>query len=134
MRGMFLIGTMRIDKRILDTGREIIKVDHMKKIRKAVPATTENVTVVNNNRYYGFSLSKSGNMRGYITREVYGKGKYVCRCLSCLTQGNGWETWDDDTLHGVINRLIAFATNEYTVYEFDTYRDLMKWLLEEKAK
>lgn len=98
----------------------------MKQVKQAVNENEVESTVVSSCKYYGFT---NAGQRGFITRQNYGDGSYVARCLSLLTKGNGWTEDEYTDLASFINFLVSQG---WEIYEFDCYRGLMNWLLEEK--
>ena len=76
-------------------------------------------------KYYGVQIH--AGERGFVTRSEYYDGKFVLRCLSGFTRGNGWDSWDRDTL---IEHLTALLDAGKRVSEFDTPEELMAWAME----
>jgi hypothetical protein len=84
---------------------------------------------VDSNLYYGI-LRKEDKSKGFITRELYNQGKHIVSIIYELTNGNGPRIEDNvdySDLSSVINNLI---TGHSEVFEFDTPKQLMKWLAE----
>lgn len=100
----------------------------MKQVKNAISVREVESTIVASHRYYGFI---NAGQRGFITRENYREGSYVARCLTCLTEGNGWSDDNYTDLASFINVLVAQG---WVIYEFATYHELMGWILEEKEE
>lgn len=83
--------------------------------------------VVSKGKYYGIVSPFSMSKRGFICREKYDSGKYNTICSNCLTNHNYWDEYENESLAGLINQLIA---GKFTVYEFDTPQELFTWLAE----
>lgn len=98
----------------------------MKRIKRAIKEECAETTVISSTKYYGYN---NGGQRGFITRQDYKDGSYVARCLTMLTEGNGWSSSRYTDLASFINSLVA---NGWVVYEFATWRELAIWLIEEK--
>jgi hypothetical protein len=98
----------------------------MKKVvidQKEVP-----LDLISLKKYYGI-LFISGS-KGFITRELYNQGKHIVFIIYELTNGNGPRIEDHvdySDLSSVINDLII---RHAEVFEFDTPKQLMKWLAE----
>jgi hypothetical protein len=76
-------------------------------------------------KYYG--VRDSVGDRGFITRSEYESGDYIVLCVEEVTEGNGYYTDTTESLSELITSLVNL---EFKVYEFDTYKELFKWLSE----
>ena len=76
-------------------------------------------------KYYGVVIGKQKH-KGFITRLDFDEGTFAVRCLDNITNGNGWDQFEADTLESCIDILIE-SNDE--VFEFENERDLMYWLL-----
>jgi hypothetical protein len=82
---------------------------------------------IRSNKYYGIKMNKSEMYKGFITTEKF-EGTYVIRCLNGLTIGNGWEVYEN---HRNLKNMIQYLLEERgQVFEFETYQELVTWLLE----
>lgn len=99
----------------------------MKKIKNAVNILPDDSpSVVSNYKFYG-ALDTFGEQIGFITREKFGCKNFVFRSPRVFTNGNGWTYFDEsDNLADAINKIVA---NGWDVYEFDTFAELMTWVL-----
>jgi hypothetical protein len=86
---------------------------------------TKHVSGVADCNFYGVT---SGGAKNIITRQGYLEGDYSVRTIDTLTSGAGWRCHNSDTLEGLIRNLL---NNGFQVFEFDTYKELVLWLLEE---
>lgn len=69
---------------------------------------------------------------GFITREDYSVGNFRILCFDSLTNSNGvtkYEKLKISELSSFIERLL---TDGLKVYEFDTMRELCRWVSEAK--
>jgi hypothetical protein len=80
---------------------------------------------VSPNKYYGV-LDNAGD-RGFITRSEYESGDYIVLCTYGVTAGNGYYAETTESLSELVTSLV---NSEVKVYEFDTYKELFKWLSE----
>ena len=97
-------------------------------MRKVILNTETNVTALDNvnvNKYYGIETNSNG--RGFITAQQY-CGKYICVSRSGLTYCNGWHDFTGSDIKEVIKQQII--EHKFVVYEFDTYKELFRWLAE----
>ena len=77
-------------------------------------------------KYYG--IKESPNWKGFITQSDYESNRFVTLCSEELTRGNGWEIHNNcRSLKTLIERLLK---SNFEVYEFDTHKELFKWLSE----
>jgi len=85
-----------------------------------------NVQRCDADKYYG--LSKAGSPRGFITRDDYDRGNFRAKVVRSLTRGNDWTFIQGPDLPAVLAN--AIAKSKFTVFEFDTHKELMTWLAE----
>jgi len=81
---------------------------------------------VNTNRYYG--VSNKNGLKGSLTRRNFYNGQYSAFCCQSVTKGNAWDGHDSEKLVDVIKNLISSSL--FTVYEFETSKELFAWLAE----
>jgi hypothetical protein len=81
---------------------------------------------VSNEKYYG--VSPDYDKKGFITKTDFNLGKYTVLSQRLLTKGNGWDSFDSQDLKTIIKKLISNTL--FTVYEFDTSKELFTWLAE----
>lgn len=97
----------------------------MKKVILPSQAPTDTVllNVVSIAYYYGV-IPSNKETKGFITREIYGEGRFNARCMDFLTNAGGW-----DIYAGSIKELIRkLITMNFEVYQFETEQELLKWL------
>jgi hypothetical protein len=82
---------------------------------------------VNLNKYYAV-LSKNGQT-GLIHRQKL-DGYYWFFSSSSLTVGNGWSTFDSQSLRSTVLRLLDDKNSSFKVFEFDTAVEMYAWLAE----
>jgi hypothetical protein len=87
--------------------------------------TVVHASNVDSNLYYGI-LRKQDKSKGFITstsfREVYSP-----RCFDRLTVGNGFTSFESKSLKEVVKSLLNHG---FSVYQFNTYKELLKWGIE----
>lgn len=97
----------------------------MKKvISNRAPNIHVHSTDMSNDKYYGV-LSPSG-CRGFITREHYHKGLFIVRSASGLTHGNEFQ-YNGSSLAELAESMMISC---YNIFEFDTWRELFRWMME----
>jgi hypothetical protein len=82
--------------------------------------------------YYGFSF---GKRKGFVTREKYGKGRFVLVAKDGATNGNQWTAGDNrlNSLRGALEFILDTTVVEVAVYEFDNSGELFQWLSAENS-
>jgi hypothetical protein len=96
-------------------------------MKKVINAHANEVSVENCSEDFFYGISKG--FRFFVTREQFEGGKFVVRCLSNLTRGNGNSALERDSLKELLSNAIK---NRFDVFEFETAEELMKWVLNEK--
>ena len=76
-------------------------------------------------KYYGVS-SLYCRAKGFIIQKGCRSEQFVTRCIEGITHGNGWD-FSADTLQRTI--ALILENKNMRVYEFDTYQELLQWLL-----
>jgi hypothetical protein len=76
-------------------------------------------------KYYG--VHDTIGDRGFITRSEFESGDYIVLCTVDITRGNGYNVDSTRFLSELITSLISKGIK---VYEFNTYKELFKWLSE----
>ena len=100
-------------------------------MKKVITADFEGVRRfedISTNKYYGVLLD-STQAKGFITKTSFNSDCYALRCLSGLTQGNGWDNIGKDynkIFSSFIKNIISLR---HGVYEFNTPDELVAWLL-----
>jgi hypothetical protein len=103
----------------------------MNKIQIAVEKLPENTpTEVDVEKFYG-ALHHNGREVGFVTREKFDHDEFSLRATNAFTNGNGWDYYDNKSLSDLINDLIG---NKWSVYEFDSFVELMTWVLKNDSK
>lgn len=82
------------------------------------------ISACNVNKYYGF-YSKNASCKGFIAREDFENGKFTAYCTEHITEGNNFDS--TNTFEDCLKMLVSRG---FQVYEFDTYKQLFKWLSE----
>jgi hypothetical protein len=95
----------------------------MKKVVESENLQVTPLSSVSEQKYYGV-INK--NSKGFIGRKAYCGGEFCVFCAEAVTQGNTWSDYDNKSLKRVVSNLLN--TKTFTIYEFDTYSDLFKWL------
>lgn len=80
---------------------------------------------VNKDKYYGII---QGGAKGFVTRKDYDQGVYYPLVCESVTNGNTWNIHINTELKGLVRNLIS--NTSFTVYEFDTSKELFSWLAE----
>lgn len=65
-------------------------------------------------------------VKGFITRANYERGKFKAYVLDELTNGNQWSRIDSEGLDWTITKALNSGLK---VYEFDSYKELLEWLI-----
>jgi hypothetical protein len=84
---------------------------------------TVNVADASYEKYYGIKLNKV-----FVTKSDYHNGYYRVAMLDSLTEGNSTIGCSNDKHRDLIEFLRSYEGGE--VYQFDTWQELFKWLLE----
>lgn len=88
---------------------------------------TVNVSEVDSDMFYGF-IQNQTNSKGFITRANFCHGNFQMKSITDLTEGNSWPTHSrSNNLQDSINNLLNY---NFTVYQFDTSKELFTWLAE----
>lgn len=85
-------------------------------------------------KYYGVTFGLDNRAeRGFITRTQWHhmSGEYCVRTSDDFTNGNGWTQCNNVSLTGCINTVLVSYGNS-KVYEFDSFKELMVWILDLK--
>jgi hypothetical protein len=91
----------------------------IRKISKQTPVLKVSVL-----KYYG--IEDNGD-KGFITQSEYDSNNFVVLATEALTMGNSYCTHCTNNLEGILTGLINIG---FVVYEFDTHKELFKWLSE----
>ena len=91
-------------------------------IRKTSKQTS--VSKVSVLKYYG--IEDNGD-KAFITQSEYNSNNFIALSPDHLTQGNSYFTDCTKNLEGILTEFINLG---FVVYEFDTYKELFKWLSE----
>jgi hypothetical protein len=86
-----------------------------------------NASEASKTKYYGVSPSKFNCKynRGFIMRSAYNHGSFRLIAADDFTQCNGWSEMENIDISKLISNLLL---NGWSVYEFPTYRHLLRWL------
>lgn len=68
--------------------------------------------------------------KGFITRERYNSGKFVCRVMNSVTLANGWTNIHSDSLIILVKELLR---RNFGVYVFNSGREFVQWLLDDAS-
>jgi len=98
-------------------------------MKEVITVKTKQKTVeaskVSSIKYYG--VLDSVKDRGFITRSEFESGDYIVLSTVEVTEGNGYFT---DTTESLSELITSLVNSGIKVYEFDTYKELFKWLSE----
>lgn len=97
-------------------------------IAKAPEVETVTAAHARLDRYYGVSLPNCSK-RAFITREKFGDGAFVIRCLNDLTAGN---VWNQTAISDLTETILFTLARGWIVHEFDSAEELMQWVLQGK--
>lgn len=86
------------------------------------------LTEVTPDKYYGVLVG--GSERCFITKTEYENGNFTVRSLDELTKGNSYYSVTSPSLTATIQLSLSSG---YAVYEFDTAKELLEWLIDEKS-
>lgn len=86
------------------------------------------VHLVDINKFYGV---KHGYHRGFLTRTDFDKGCFTTLLPGLLTNGNAFNCPLYSNLTDSINSLLD---NGFEVFEFDTFKELMVWVINDTKK
>lgn len=107
-------------------------------MKKVILDDIESATIrlpeVTTNHFIGVEKKIGGGralQKGFITQQNYKRGKFICRALVGLTYGNGWDSWDNESLHELLKGFIE--RDQFTVRIFNTSRELLEWLLTDNS-
>lgn len=77
-------------------------------------------------KYYG--VKENLGIKGFITQSDFDTNRFVALCTDEVTRGNNWPAFDGcRSLKTLTEKLIKA---KFEVYEFETYKELFKWLSE----
>lgn len=97
----------------------------MKKVVIKKELKEVSIDLVSVEKYYGI---EEFDNKGFITQAQFESDKFITICTTEITKGNGWPSYNKcKNIHSLISRLIV---DDITVYEFDTHKELFKWLSE----
>jgi hypothetical protein len=82
------------------------------------------VSKVSESKYYG--IEDRGD-KAFITQSEYDSNNFILLATEALTLGNAYSTRCTENLEVLLTELINTG---FVVYEFDTYKELFKWLSE----
>lgn len=82
---------------------------------------------VNDDLYYGIVRGEEFKLTGFLTRSQYNNSAHILAFSTDeLTKGNNWSSIQNHTnLRLAIENLILIG---FTVYAFDTAKELFQWL------
>ena len=83
-------------------------------------------TDARSDKYYGV-IYKYGGDKGFISALEY-KDKFTIFCATSLTEGNCFGGFENCTN---LQKLCEQAQDNFTIFQFDTYKELFKWLAED---
>jgi len=88
----------------------------------------------NSEKFYGVVLNQ--NLRGFITRQGYEKGGWVIAAAGPgLSDGRNYYSSHPAFQENGIEKAIANFTLKYSeIYEFDSFKELALWLINEPEK
>ena len=96
------------------------------KIQVINEAPTINPSDVRSDKYYGM-IHKYGGGKGFVSALPY-KGKFIILCAIALTEGNCFSGFENCV---TIQDAVTKAQNMFTIFQFDTHKELFKWLAED---
>lgn len=96
----------------------------MKKVVIKQELKEVSVSNLSTDKYYGIKeVSK-----GFISQSDYDSNRFIVLCVMGITLGNSWGSYSNcRSLKTLTEKLIS---DGFEVYEFDTYKELFKWLSE----
>ena len=97
----------------------------MKKVVIKIEASQTLLSKVSSEKYYGI-VNKQGD-KGLITRQDYESGDYLVYVADHITKGNGFG-YRKSNLKELLK--VHVDSSMFQVYEFDTHKELFKWLSE----
>lgn len=102
----------------------------MKQVSNTPPVS--NIVYIDNvstEKYYGIINKMSiEKQKGLIIQENFNYGVYKVYAIDKITNGNKWSQYERESLKGVI--LALLHTTLFTIHEFDTAKEIFKWLSE----
>jgi hypothetical protein len=105
----------------------------MKQVLSVLPRNIVNPMDASNSRFYGVQMwsdsdKKKSAGRGMITRAKY-NGPLIIRCVGNFTAGNGWDYLNKQENISLTDFLDELSVNHNDVYEFETFREMIEWIL-----
>ena len=85
---------------------------------------TTSVSNAAENKYYG---AQKDDCKGLVVRKNYNHDDFTILATDEITNGNGWGDYDCHHLTDFLDNLIE---DDFTVYEFSTFKELFAWLAE----
>jgi len=79
-------------------------------------------------KFYGVRHT-TFNDKGFVTRTSHQDGDYKALITEALTKGNCWDQFHSPTLEGLFQKI----DGNFEIFEFETFKELGRWLIEDKA-
>lgn len=98
----------------------------MKKVIIKVENELVEVSNVDEEKYYGMQGLHSN--KGFVVQSQFKSGNFKILSSESFTYGNGWSDYENNNLISMFNRILK---DNKTIYEFDTSKELFKWLSED---
>ncbi len=81
-------------------------------------------------RYYGWT--NDDDSIGFIGRREFHSGYFTMFCFAAATKGNTVSSYDSNNLQDLISKVLSRGL--FKIYEFDTYKELLQWVLDSELK
>lgn len=93
---------------------------------KEVQIPTLDPANVRSNNYYGVIQKHRGD-KGFVSTSSY-KGRFIILCVDSLTTGNSFAGCES---YATLKELCTENQERFTIFQFDSYKELFKWLAED---
>jgi len=93
---------------------------------KQVQIPTLDPTDVRSDKYYGI-IPKEGGDKGFVSASPY-QGEFTILFVDSLTTGKSFAICES---YATLKELCTENQEHFTIFQFDTYKELFKWLAED---
>ena len=99
----------------------------MREVLKKVEVVSVDISEVSVSKFYGVDATSNGR-KAFIVRSQQCTDKFVVISTHEMTDGNCYPSKVGNSLKQTIENLKAGNDNAFRVFEFDTAKELFKWL------
>lgn len=80
---------------------------------------------VTDHKYYGVIMNNT--TKAFIGKTNFCSDNYIVHAPRSITKGNAYDCYKNESIQLLIKELIKYNND---VYEFDSYQELFKWIIE----